>query len=130
MKFQELMDCYYISDIDNNQIVYSQLLSLMRKQNITPVIGAGISHWAYPLWGEMLETLAKNYGFEEKIGQLVVDGKYEGAASLLERELTHNKLIWLLQQTFRISLSKRKSCKVSRIFETITTIVSWAYHYN
>lgn len=109
VKFQELMDCYYISDIDNNQIVYNQLLSLMRKQNITPVIGAGISHWAYPLWREMLETLAKNYGLEEEIGKLVNDGEYEGAASLLERELTHNKLVWLLQQTFRISLLREKA---------------------
>lgn len=40
MKFQELMDCYYLSDEDNNRVVYDQLLKMMKKQNVTPVIGA------------------------------------------------------------------------------------------
>ena len=54
MKFQELMDCYYLSGGDNNRVVYDQLLEMMGKQNVTPVIGAGLSCWAYPLCGALL----------------------------------------------------------------------------
>lgn len=35
MKFQELMDCYHISDVDNNQIAYQELLTMMQRKNIT-----------------------------------------------------------------------------------------------
>ena len=49
MEFQELMDCYYLSEEDNNRVVYKKLLEMMKKQNVIPVIGAGLSCWAYPL---------------------------------------------------------------------------------
>lgn len=119
MKFCELMDCYYTSEIDNNQVVYDQLLSLMRKQNITPVIGAGLSHWVYPLWDEMLEGLGENYGFKEEICQLISKGKYEEAASFLENELTHNRLVLLLQRTFSISLLKKKAAEMPEYLKLI-----------
>ncbi len=70
MTFQELMDSYYISEEDNNQITYNKLLTFAQTKNITPVIGAGLSHWAYPLWKEMLEQQAKNYGLTEEISSL------------------------------------------------------------
>ena len=54
MKFQELMDCYYLSEEDNNRVVYKKLLEMMKKQNVIPVIGAGLSCWAYPLWRTLL----------------------------------------------------------------------------
>lgn len=101
MNFSELMKCYYISEDDNNQIVYDQLLSAMKKQNVTPVIGAGLSCWAFPLWSEMLKKQAENYGLEQEMEALFKDKRYEKAASMLNYELTHNRFIRILQQTFR-----------------------------
>ncbi len=109
MKFQELMDCYNISDGENNQIVYNDLLELFKKQNITPVIGAGLSNWVYPLWSEMLKEQGKNYGIEKNIQDLIDAGEYELAASALEEEVTPNGLIHLLKQIFRVSLMKERS---------------------
>lgn len=106
MNFQELMDCYYISKEENNQIVYNQLLSLIRKQNITPFIGAGLSRWAYPLWSEMLKEQVRNYGFEQECNTMLEKREYEEIASFLEKELTHNGMVRLLQQIFRPSLIK------------------------
>ncbi len=106
MNFQELMDCYYISEEENNQIVYNQLLSLIRKQNITPFIGAGLSSWTYPLWSEMLKKQVKNYGFEQECNTMLERQEYEEVVSLLEKELTHNGMVRLLQQIFRPSLIK------------------------
>lgn len=108
MTFQELMDSYYISEEDNNQITYNKLLTFAQTKNITPVIGAGLSHWAYPLWKEMLEQQGKNYGLTEEISSLLKDSQYEKAASLLEKELTHNGMTHLLKQIFRSSLLEEK----------------------
>ena len=104
MNFQDLMDCYNISNGENNQIVYNNLLNSFKKQNITPVIGAGLSSWAYPLWSKMLEEQGANYGIGKSIQRLVDAGEYELAASALEEEVTPNGLKYLLQQLFRISL--------------------------
>lgn len=104
MNFQNLMDCYNISNGESNQIVYNNLLELFKKQNITPVIGAGLSCWAYPLWSRMLEEQGANYGIGESIQCLVEAGEYELAASALEEEATPNGLKRLLQQIFHGSL--------------------------
>lgn len=104
MNFQDLMDCYNISNGENNQIVYNNLLNSFKKQNITPVIGAGLSSWAYPLWSKMLEEQGANYGIGKSIQCLVDAGEYELAASALEEEVTPNGLKYLLQQLFCISL--------------------------
>lgn len=104
MNFQDLMDCYNISNGENNQIVYNNLLNSFKKQNITPVIGAGLSSWAYPLWSKMLEEQGANYGIVKSIQCLVDAGEYELAASALEEEVTPNGLKYLLQQLFCISL--------------------------
>ena len=104
MNFQDLMDCYNISNGENNQIVYNNLLELLKKQNVTPVIGAGLSCWAYPLWSNMLEEQGTNYGIGKNIQRLIKAGEYELAASALEEETTPNGLKHLLQQIFRISL--------------------------
>lgn len=109
MKFIDLMNCYNISDFDNNQIVYNELLDLLRRQNVTPVIGAGLSSWAYPLWNKMLQTQAKHYGLASEVAVLLEDGQYEEVASILEDELTPNGFSNLLRQIFRVSAIKEHS---------------------
>ena len=104
MNFQELMDCFFISTADNNKNVYDDLLESFKKQNVTPIIGAGLSCWAYPLWSKMLKEQAKNYGLETEINELINEGKYEDAASKLEEEVTENGLIQLLQRIFNVAL--------------------------
>lgn len=109
MTFQELMDCYYMGQYDNNQIVYNRLLEMVKRHNITPVIGAGISSWAYPLWGRMLEGRLEEYGLQEEAGQLFKDGQYEKVASLLEKWLTPNGLIQLMEEIFDPAEMEKKA---------------------
>ena len=105
------MDCYNISDGESNQIVYNNLLELFKKRNITPVIGAGCSCWAYPLWSDMLEKQGTSYGIGEKIKSLIDAGEYEAAAAALEEEVTPNGLKRLLQQVFRTSAMNEAATK-------------------
>ena len=111
MDFQELMDCFFISEVDNNQLAYNDLLESFKKQNITPIIGAGLSCWAYPLWTKMLKEQSEFYGLESEINELIKENKYEDAASKLEEELTNRGFIRLLQKIFNISLIDEKQEK-------------------
>ena len=109
MTFQELMDCYTISDFENNDITYKQLVDSLTRNNVTPVIGAGLSHWAYPLWGQMLRGQASYYGVDTQVEELLQENNYEEAASLLEEVCTHNGFIRMLRHVFRPQLTIEKS---------------------
>ena len=100
MEFQELMDCYYLSEEDNNRVVYKKLLEMMKKQNVIPVIGAGLSCWAYPLWRTLLRKQAEIYGIQEEVDKLLSENKYEEAASALEQEVTENGFLNNLEEIF------------------------------
>lgn len=119
MTFQELMDCCMISEDENNRIVYDQLLELFNKQRVTPIIGAGISHWVYPLWAEMLKKQANSYGLDNEIKELLEKNQYEDAASLLESEITHNGLIRLLKQIFNPLLIEKKADKCPEYLKNV-----------
>ena len=119
MKFQELMDCYYLSDEDDNRVVYDQLLKMMKKQNVTPVIGAGLSCWAYPLWGALLKKYAKVYGIEDQVDKLLAENQYEEAASCLEEEVTHNKFMRLLEKSFSESKIEEKASEMPEYLRKI-----------
>ena len=119
MKFQELMDCYYLSGEDNNRVVYEQLLEMMEKQNVTPAIGAGLSCWAYPLWGALLKKYAKVYGIEDQVDKLLAENQYEEAASCLEKEVTHNKFMQLLEKSFGESKIKEKASEMPEYLRKI-----------
>lgn len=112
MTFQELMDCYQVSDTDNNRYTYQQLLNSFRKNQVTPVIGAGLSHWVYPLWNQLLMEQAANYGIKADVENLLQNNKYEEAASLLEEECTRQGFIRSLSYIFRPQLiaDKRADC--------------------
>ncbi len=111
MNFQELMDCFFISEEDNNQIAYDDFLKSFKKQNITPIVGAGLSCWAYPLWSKMLVEQAKNYGLESEVNELINENKYEEAASKLENVVTKRGFIRLLQKIFNTSLIEKNKEK-------------------
>ena len=104
MTFEQLMDCYFISEEENNRVVYDQLLPLVQSRDVTPFVGAGVSRWAYPLWGEMLREQGEHYGIKREVEELLGRGEYEAAASLLEEEATRNGLQRILQRIFRPAL--------------------------
>lgn len=111
MTFQQLMDCYYLSDVDCNQKVYSMLLEQIKKHNVTPVIGAGLSFWAYPGWGRLLTEAATPYGEQEAVQDLLKHNKYDDAAEYLEKVI--GARIWegILNENFHpaIIMKKRNS---------------------
>ncbi|MDE7193772.1 MAG: SIR2 family protein, partial [Oscillospiraceae bacterium] len=111
MDFQELMDCFFISKEDNNQVAYNDLLDSFKKQNVTPIIGAGLSCWAYPLWSKMLEEQSQKYGLETEVNELINENKYEDAASILEEEVTKHGFSRLLQKIFNKHLIEEKKEK-------------------
>lgn len=119
MTFQELMDCYVINENENNSIVYKRLLEMCSNQNITPIIGAGISCWAYPLWGKLLRKLAIGYGLEGEIEELIKESQYEKAASLLDEKITHNELIRQLRIEFRYDLMEERKNDFPKYLENI-----------
>ena len=119
MKFENLMSCYHISEQDNNQKVYDKLVQQLRKQNITPLIGAGLSSWAYPLWGQMLSEQANFYGIKTEVDILLNEREYEEAASLLEKELTANRLTDILQGIFDPQKLKEKATSCPAYLEYI-----------
>ena len=103
MTFQELMNAFHRNDHLNNTVVYGELLEQLKNDRITPVIGAGLSAWAkYPLWKDLIQTLAKNFDNEEVIRTYLENGKYEEAASALEEEYGHNNLIDTLTRVFSL----------------------------
>lgn len=119
MTFDNLMNCYHISESDNNRIIYDKLIQQLRKQNVTPLIGAGLSSWAYPLWGQMLSEQANSYGIRPEVDALLNEKKYEEAASLLEKMLTANGLTNILQQIFHPERLEEKATSCPAYLKTI-----------
>lgn len=108
MTFQQLMDCYYISSGDCNQKVYNMLLEQIKKHNVTPVIGAGLSFWAYPGWGGLLTNAASAYGEQKTVQAFLKQNRYDDAAEHLETVI--GERIWegLLKDAFDPSLITKK----------------------
>lgn len=108
MTFQQLMDCYYISNGDCNQKVYNMLLEQIKKHNVTPVIGAGLSFWAYPGWGELLTNAASSYGEEKTVQAFLKKNRYDDAAEHLETVIGGRIWEGLLNDAFDPSLITKK----------------------
>lgn len=70
-----------------NKKNFEQLVNIYKDNNksIVPFVGAGLSAFAYSTWGQLLEDLNKEIGFEnqDKIHKLIEDSKYEEAADKL-----------------------------------------------
>ena len=111
MTFQDLMNAFYVNSKLNNTVVYEKLAEQLKRDRITPVIGAGLSVWAgYPLWGNLIRDLADGTNCEDKIYDYLLNGEYEKAASLLEEEYGRNCLVDVLTRVFspeKLDESKR-----------------------
>ncbi len=113
MTFDELMACYHVNDSINNRTVYDDLLSAARDNNITPIIGAGLSRWAgYPGWDDLLKEQSEGFEIKEAIEELLKENEYEDAASLLEKETGRNEFRRVLERVF--SEGKIAANKASR----------------
>ena len=90
MNFQELMDSYCFSEYESNEYRYKLLLEKMKKHRILPVIGSGLSCWAFPSWHEFLLDLASQSSVEEEARELLKKGRYTECATLLESDLGYD----------------------------------------
>lgn len=115
MTFEELMNAYYIDEDRCNAVVYEELLSQLKTNRITPVIGAGLSKWAhYPLWRDLLLDKSKSTDACDKIKQLIDNEKYEAAATCLEEEYSRNNFLRMLQREFspqKLEKATRPPCQ-------------------
>ncbi len=101
MTFQQLMDAFNINDDLRNQNVYTELLKQMRRDRVTPVIGAGISCWAgYPLWARLLAGKAKGMPHQKDVVGLLQQEKYEEAAQNIEDFYQHNEFLDALRKSY------------------------------
>ena len=111
MTFQDLMNAFYVNNKLNNTIVYEKLAEQLKRDRITPVIGAGLSVWAgYPLWGNLIRNLAKGTDYEKQVADCLTKGEYEQAASFLEKAYNPNTLMDTLKEEFspkKLDESKR-----------------------
>jgi len=101
MNFEELMSCH-----PKNKTVFNELVERMKENVVIPFIGAGLSAWIYPTWTSLIKNLAQEYGIFEEANQLLNQGKYEEAASLLEEEIVRNDFLLELHRIFGLSKLK------------------------
>lgn len=68
------------------------VLEGVKRGSVIPMVGAGFSAGAYPLWRNVLLDWAKGFGsaFEKKVEGLLNEGKFEEAASRVEKEMGKN----------------------------------------
>lgn len=92
MDFEALMKCYDIGAGEQNSEVYRVILDLARKKNLSPVIGAGLSAWAYPLWSVLLLEKAKLYGCKAEVKAKMDADQYDDAAEVLEQTIGEYQL--------------------------------------
>ena len=102
MNFQELMDCYAISKSESNEEAYSFLKEQVKKDNVIPVIGAGLSIWAeYPSWRNLLlENAKRDKKIEEQVEENLNEGRYDEAAEILHQVLGTSRWYRLLEKEF------------------------------
>ncbi|MCH5278189.1 MAG: SIR2 family protein, partial [Christensenellaceae bacterium] len=122
MTFDELMGCYYVNELDSNKAVYDELVKKLKRHNLTPIIGAGLSCWAYPLWGKLLTDMAKGTGLEDEVDNLLKEYKYEDAASLIEEEYGKKRFLDFLRKKFDPEIARKKSSKRPQYQELIPQI--------
>ncbi len=68
------------------------VLEGVKRGSVIPMVGAGFSAGAYPLWRNLLLDWAKGFGsvFENEVEGLLNEGKFEEAASRVEEEMGEN----------------------------------------
>lgn len=82
--FQDLMGCWNRGPYNCNQAVYNKILEQAKKNNLIPVIGAGLSAWVeYPMWKELLRRHADEFDVGEVVEKHLSSWEYELAAEVM-----------------------------------------------
>lgn len=85
MDIKDVLGCY-----EGNSKVFDSLKTMYGQQRVIPFIGAGLSAAHYPLWRKCLLTMARPYGMQDEVEDLLDRGLFEEAASLIEAEYIPN----------------------------------------
>lgn len=109
MTFDELKKCFYVNENDCNEAVYKELLHALKENRVTPVIGAGLSAWAYPQWKGLLTDMADGYGIEADVAELLDKYEYEEAAARIEEEYGARKFQDRLKKEFDPEIVRKNS---------------------
>lgn len=73
----------------------------MKSNQITPVIGAGLSVWAgYPLWSNLLKELAEGKDIEKEATDLIEEECFEEAASVVQKAYSSDEFIHVLKEKY------------------------------
>jgi hypothetical protein len=86
-----------------NGSTLKDLINLIKKNNVLPFVGAGMSAGVYPLWNMALKRLMDGFVTDEstvKISALIDERNYEKAASEIKRELGNTTYLKQLVNIF------------------------------
>ncbi len=100
MEFAELMGCHNHSEYDCNQVVYNELVMQLKRHNVVPVIGAGLSAFVYPQWNGLLKGRASAECILDQVETCLNRGQYEEAAELLAKRMGTKPWKRFLMATF------------------------------
>ncbi len=90
-----------VNDPENANAIDALQRRLTENPNVMPFIGAGLSHpFGYPDWLEFLQQGADSVGKRSEIDDLVGQGDYESAMSVIHRELEGIPYFDFLRNTF------------------------------
>lgn len=100
MTFQDLMDC----NPSENEYVWNELLKQWERMPVIPVIGAGLSKWCYPMWGELLINIANTCNCTKEVKLYLKNGQSEKAAQLIQSKIGK----WNFQKKVVNEMSEKK----------------------
>lgn len=85
MEYKDILDYY-----EGNKDTIEELIKQVKKNNIIPFVGAGLSAFCYPTWKEILRELAKQITdetYRKKAFRKIEQDKLKGAAQVIENSL-------------------------------------------
>ena len=93
---------------------FNRLYSQLKTESVIPFVGAGLSKsTGYPLWGEFLEKLTRDYvSIGKKVKKSVVAGQYEDAAQTVLDKVGEDVFDEEIQTTFGANRSVKGPVKL------------------
>ncbi|MCT4648468.1 MAG: SIR2 family protein [Carboxylicivirga sp.] len=112
----------------NQDTVFEGLIDSIKRQRITPFVGAGISKsYSYPLWGEALDSIyeeLKDMGIDE-YNQLIKTSSYlEAAQALFDKD--PQQFNYFIKKRFEITEATKKEICKPGIPQLLTKITNGA----